>query len=214
MSIPWREQWLSEMARSMEVLFGADDKFREKAYRVTCGWPSKHATGTRKVRVGECHRADVSADGRFELFVSPLLAEPLDVAGTLCHELAHVVAGVEAGHKAPFVKVCRAVGLTAGKPSQAGPGPLLNDQLRKLIDRLGPYPHAAMKPPVKAKAERPPSSLRLACLECGCVVSIGAKWLAESGPPTCGCGGVMDASPEVLEAILEHGDGLRTRRVV
>jgi hypothetical protein len=52
MSIPWREQWLSELARSMEVLFGADDKFREKAYRVTCGWPSKHATGTRKVRVG------------------------------------------------------------------------------------------------------------------------------------------------------------------
>ncbi len=182
-----REQWLTDVAKQVEPVFKG---FLVPPYRVTCGWPSRHALSVRKRMVGQCHGAKSSSAGLFELFISPVLAKPLEVAGTLCHEMAHVAAGVEAAHGSGFVKVCKHVGLTKGKPTSVMPGDRLEERLRKIIAVQGAYPHSAVVP-VQKEVLRVKKSVTLECGGCGCKVSISTKWLAEAGAPTCACGGEM-----------------------
>lgn len=177
-----REGWLTELAKKAEPLFKG---FHLPDYRVTCGWPSRNAMGNKSRRIGECHGAKSSKGGVFELFISPTIEKPLEVAGVLCHELAHVAAGIEAAHGKFFVRVCKTVGLTKGKPTQVMPGADLNDKLQKLIDPLGSYPHSAIVPVLKPV--KPSSTLSLEC-PCGCRVSMGKKWANEVGYPVCACG--------------------------
>ena len=143
-----REGWLTEVSRGMEYLFKG---FSLSKYRVTCGWPCVGALSKAR-RVGECHGAKSSKDGVFELFISPVLDDPLEVAGTVCHELAHVAAGIDARHGSGFVKVCRHVGLTKGKPMSASPGPYLEERLGKLLLPLGPYPTPPCSLPASPKS--------------------------------------------------------------
>lgn len=183
-----REGWLTEMVERMrlDVFRG----FRLGKVRATCGWPCKGALSARR-RIGECHGAESSSDGTFELFISPLIAKVDDVVGTLCHEVAHVAAGIKAAHGAGFKRVCAHVGLTRGKPMSASPGDRLADKLRTLAAPLGPYPHAAMNP-VGRKVERKSSVVALECAdECGCRVTMSRKMLEEHGSPTCPCGGEL-----------------------
>ena len=177
-----REAWLTELAAKAQLLFSG---FSLPPYRVTCGWPSKNAMGSKARRVGECHSAKSSRGGVFELFISPTLDKPLEVAGVLCHELAHVAAGIEAAHGKFFVRVCRAVGLTKGKPTSVMPGALLNEKLDKILQPLGEYPHKAIVP--TGRIAKPSSTLSLEC-PCGCRVSMGKKWANEVGYPVCACG--------------------------
>jgi hypothetical protein len=182
-----REGWLTELAKMVHPIFKG---FTIPAYRVTCGWPSKFPLGARKRRIGECHGAKSSKGGVYELFISPVLDKPIEVAGVVCHELTHVAAGVEAGHERGFVKVARHIGLTKGKPTQAMPGPLLEEKLEKLISTLGQYPHQALSPIMQVK-ETELKDLTVKCPGCGCRARMSIKWLEEAGVPTCGCGTPM-----------------------
>lgn len=178
-----REAWLTEMAEACRPLFGAR---KLGSFRVTCGWPCRMATSPTRRRVGECHGPGSSQDGRFEIFISPVLHVPLEVAGTVCHELAHVGAGIDAGHGPQSRKLCRYVGLTKGRPTSVGPGPVLDEKLRKIADRLGPYPHSPMRPTERPKTSAP-NVTAMEC-ECGCRISMSKKMLTEYGPPKCACG--------------------------
>lgn len=182
-----REGWLSELARMVQPIFKG---FTLPQYRVTCGWPSMHALGRKKRRIGECHGARSSKGGMYELFISPLLDKPLEVAGVVCHELTHVAAGVEAGHERGFVRVAKHIGLTKNKPTQAMPGPNLEAKLEKFIARLGQYPHQAIQPYMKL-VERGVKDLGVICPGCGCRFRMSIKWIEEAGLPTCGCGTPM-----------------------
>ncbi len=180
-----REAWLTEMAKQITPMFAG---MRLAEYRVTCGWPCKNALGRGATRVGECHSPKSSKGAYHEIFISPLLDKPLEVAGTLTHELAHVAAGVEAAHGKKFVAVCKHVGLTKGKATQVMPGTYLDERLNRLIEQVGQYPHTALVPLMKTK-EAKVTSLSLECVDCGCKASIGIKWVELSGLPVCGCGG-------------------------
>ncbi len=178
-----REGWLTAVAMAVRPVFkplGLPD------YRVTCGWPSRRGLGVKSRVVGECHGISSTPGNIAQIFISPLIAEPLEVAGTLCHELAHAVAGSAAGHGPGYVKVCRAVGLTEGRPTVVMPGEILRSRLSRVVERLGPYPHVAMTP--RMKAVKPgEKAVTLSCPDCGCVVRITADWLEDAGPPLCGC---------------------------
>jgi hypothetical protein len=180
-----REQWLTDMALQVRPLFSA---FRIDPYRVSCGWPSSKGLAGRGGVVGECTGKEASQGGVYEIFISPLLDKPLEVAGTLCHELAHVAAGVGAQHGKEFVRVCKYVGLTKGKPTHVMPGDRLNDRLSKLIDIQGAYPHQRIQP-ILRRVERTSTTARLLCTVCGCRLSMSFKWLESVGMPRCGCGG-------------------------
>lgn len=182
-----REAWLTAVADRVSPLYA---QYQLKPYRVTMGWPCRNALGTRARRVGECHGLESSKGGVHEIFISPVLADPLEVAGTVCHEMAHVAAGIDAGHKGMFIRVCNYVGLTKGKPTQAMPGMALTRQLGQIIKDLGPYPHSAMSPKGKLKKVEV-KDLTLRCPKCECKVRMSIKWLDRAGPPVCGCGATM-----------------------
>ena len=183
-----REAWLNELGKQITPLFTAGKAFPIKPFRVTCGWPCRHALGVKRRVLGQCFAAENSSapnGGIHELFISPLLDKPLEVAGVLTHEIAHVAAGIKAGHGSWFVKVCKHVGLTKGKPTSVLPGEKLNEQLTKLLDKLGPYPHQAMIPST-VQTTKSPTSITLQCQSCECLIRITFSWIEKSGIPVCG----------------------------
>ncbi len=159
------------------------------AVRLSCGWPSKGATTSRNRRIGECWSERCSADGTREVFVSPTLADPVEVGAVLVHELVHAAGYV--GHGADFAKVARALGLT-GRMTATVAGERLTADLAAITSELGPYPHATLTP---GQDDRKQSTrlLKVQCPDedCGYTVRVTAKWL-EVGFPTCPCGTVME----------------------
>lgn len=183
-----REEWLTRLAAQIAPLFKG---FTVGPYRVTCGWPSRSALSRKAPVIGQCFYPRVLKDdtkeGYHEIFISPVLEDSIEVAGTLAHEMVHVVAGQKAGHTKVFVEVGRHIGLTKGKPTSLGPGDELVERLRDMVDKLGAYPHRKILPRLK---EKPPGTkeIPLVCMLCGCGVRISDKWLAEAGLPVCACG--------------------------
>lgn len=182
-----RESWLNELASMIHPMFKG---WGMKPYRLTCGWPCRGGLGRRRRVVGECHALESSKAGIHEIFISPTLEKPDMVAGTVCHEMAHVAAGIKAAHGKDFVKVCRAVGLTSGRATSVMPGPLLEKRLERILMKMGPYPHSAVMPALKPC--KPRTSVSLTCPACPCRVTMGLKCFQEIGPPTCACGSEME----------------------
>lgn len=178
-----REAWLTDVAKRIEPLFKGSTF---KPYRLTCGWPCVNGLSPRRRRVGECHNITCSRGGVYELFISPVLDDPLEVAGTVTHELAHVLAGTEAAHGKGFVRFCRHVGLTKGRPTEAMPGKDLEGKIKEILTGLPSYPHKALVPTAKPRREPRPRPVKLVCA-CGCKVTMSADDFAGVGVPTCAC---------------------------
>jgi hypothetical protein len=193
----WREEWLSELAKCVHPIFKG---FAMAPYRLTCGWPCRNGLGRRRRTVGECHARESSKEGVHEIFISPVLDEPLEVAGTVCHELAHVAAGIKAGHGKGFVTGARHSGLTRNRPTSAMPSSILESRLRKMLESLGPYPHSAVLPALRMRPAKPRTSVKLTCPSCQCVVTIGISNLKSAGLPTCGCGTLFTGGLDADEA--------------
>jgi hypothetical protein len=125
------------------------------------------------------------------VIISATISDEATVLGTLIHELVHVTVGVEHGHKAPFRKAMRAVGLE-GKPTATVPGAELLAAIKKWTDG-DPYPHKALgKSMTDGKKKQSTRLLKLECPKCGCKVRTTAKWIDEHGPVwPCPCGGEL-----------------------
>ncbi len=184
-----REAWLMALAAKLRPAFEAVKAPVPVEVRLSCGWPSKGATASRNRRIGECWSERCSADGTREVFVSPTLADPVEVGAVLVHELVHAAGYM--GHGADFAKVARALGLT-GRMRATVAGERLRAELAAIVSELGPYPHATLTP---GQDERKQSTrlLKVQCPDegCGYTVRVTAKWL-EVGFPTCPCGTVME----------------------
>lgn len=180
--MPNREHWLTEMANRIESIFVG---FDVAPYRISCSWP---VGGWNKI-LGQCFGAKHSVAGYHELFISPTVDDSLAVAGTICHEMAHIVAGVHHNHGSRFVEVCDHAGITKGKAPYRVPGTSLNARLAKWIIEVGKYPHDRIVPATRARVVVP-SMVKLQC-PCGCLATMPIKWLNRAGPPTCGCGKLM-----------------------
>lgn len=183
-----REGWLTLVAACLEESIFAD--FVLAPYRLACGWPSRDAASKHGRCLGECHALQASQSGVHEIFISPTLAERLEVAGVVCHELAHVVAGVAAQHGTDYLRVCRHIGLTRGEARSIMPGIALNRQLKKIVSGLPSYPHRPLSP-CRRKPARSSGNVRLLCGLCGCRIYTSRHWLRRVGLPRCGCGGVV-----------------------
>lgn len=117
----------------------ADWELRLPPFKVSVGWPK----GARKA-IGQCFPGIACQDGAtHHMFISPALEVAGDVLHVLLHELIHAAVGTTAGHKGPFVKLCKAVGLvkpwTATTPSEG-----LAERLAEIAKSLGPYPHVML----------------------------------------------------------------------
>ena len=184
-----REAWLTALVARLRPAFDKVGAPVPAEVRISCGWPSKGATASRNRRIGECWHAQCSADGTREVFISPTLADPVDVAAVVVHELVHAAGYM--GHGRDFAKVAKALGLT-GPMTATVAGEELGWYLLALVDELGSYPHAMLTP---GENERKQSTrlLKVQCPdeECGYTVRVTAKWL-EVGYPVCPCGTTME----------------------
>ncbi len=149
-------------------------------YRIGCGWP----TFKRDKTGAECWSPKQSADGTYEIFMSPKYADPVLLLKILTHELCHTVVGIEAKHKRDFISIARSVGLVAPwkSPIMAGEVALV---LGKIAGQLGPYPHAVLTSPGRAGKKQSTRMIKLTCPECDYVIRTTRKHLDEKGAPIC-----------------------------
>ncbi len=149
----------------------ADDKWirqtREKRLCFLFEWGNslvdKVAVGQKRATIGQCFPPTMCRDGVPQIFISPRIADSIDVLGTLLHELVHAAVGCQFGHRKEFSQAARRMGLE-GPPTATVVGKELRPLLQAYVDRGGPYPHAAIIP--RRKEEKPGSRLRL--YECCC----------------------------------------------
>lgn len=181
-----REQWLALMVDALRDDFHVIGCPVPDKVRVSCGWPSRSALGTGKRRIGEAWSPRSSADGTHETFLSPCLADPIEVGAVLVHELVHHAVGCEHGHKGPFRKVALAMGL-AGKMTATVASDALRQRLHAIVERIGPYPHAKLDG-ASGRKKQGTRMLKVACPACGCLCRMTRQWLDDAGAPQCACG--------------------------
>src|SRR6187399_1756758 len=138
-SIADRESWLNAFVEHARPHFEAAGFPIPINTRVSIGLPS---TGYRSNVIGECFAPAASADGHFEIIISPKVSEgDARVADILTHELCHAAAGMD--HGKAFGTLARALGLegplrttTAGEAWFAWAAPVLAE--------LGPMDFGAL----------------------------------------------------------------------
>ncbi len=134
------------------------------------------------------------ANVHIEIFVSPCIGKALDAAGVLAHELCHAALPANAGHKKPFIQLGEAIGLE-GNPREMLPGAALRAKLSKLINEVGPFPHATLdltKMPKKSSRKR---WIKITCPGCEWAGKTTQMHI-DAGLPTCHCGEQMEAADQ------------------
>lgn len=148
-----REKWLQKAAHEMGEWIGEATDIVVPDVYVSVGFGTGSKCQLDKV-LGACWKAEYSADGKPQVFVSPLLySEPWakdGVLAVLLHELCHAAVGVEAKHGLPFRRVAEAIGLLPPwRSTNVSEG--LAERLKGLAESLGKFPHAPMTLPEQAK---------------------------------------------------------------
>ena len=189
-----RETWLAGAAVLLQSdvfpAAGIDaSSWEARKYRLSCGFPIGYRgnrVGTAvKTILGQAFDPSISADGTFEVFINPVLDQPVDVLSVLVHELIHVAAGIQCGHRGEFARIARAVGLE-GALTATVPGADLRDKLELIAATLGAYPHARIDP--NARKKQSTRLLKLSCTECGWVARVSAMQgnrLGSNSPCPC-----------------------------
>lgn len=186
-----REGWLSDALNLMSPRIKAAGYSLPEKVKLACGFPVG-SRGGKKV-LAQCIAPEASAEGITEMFVSPVLSDPLTVLGAALHEAGHACVGVKAGHGPAFKAFCAAMGLT-GKATEAMPGDDCRRWLREeILPMLGAYPHAAVDP--NARKKQGTRMIKLVCPETGYTCRTTKKWLA-LGVPTSPAGFKMEVQEE------------------
>jgi hypothetical protein len=172
-----REEWLYNATTALRQHFALAGYTIPDNVRATCGFPSRKGTGNRKA-LGQCW-ADTASDGKvFEIFISPVVSDALNVADILAHELAHATAGLDCGHKGKFAKVARAIGLE-GKLTATIAGDAFKQWFA--AQAFGPYPHEALNANGNAAPKQATRLVKAECPEC---LAEGAPYIVRASQST------------------------------
>lgn len=136
-----RETWLNRLASLMAP------KFEELGHplpkvRIAIGFTGSKS-GEDKV-AGVCWHKSASADGHFEIFISPDRCDNMEVAAILAHELSHAAVGFEHGHKGAFAKLVAALGMVRPFTCSVA-GEQFKEWAAPFLQQLGELPHAPLK---------------------------------------------------------------------
>lgn len=176
-----REDWLNKAVNELSGLF-AEAGYSVPAVKVSVGWPGG---GNKRTRIGECWTTAAAKDGVNNLFVSPQVDSPTKVLEILAHELIHAIDDCQHGHRGPFVKMGKAIGLK-GPWTATTASPELAETLCEIAAKLGDYPHGAMSVSSAAKKQST-RMLKVECLTTGYTLRTTRKWLEQYGAPICPC---------------------------
>ena len=101
-----REDWLTAAINELKPFFLINGVSISDRIRVSCALPS-NAKRTNFKSVGECFPNTNSGDGHYEIFISPVLADPVKVFETLIAMLCHTAKGA-LNHGKPYQKIADA----------------------------------------------------------------------------------------------------------
>ena len=181
-----RDQWF---AAALTGPHGLRAAFKDAGHpldaetiRISTGFPSRGAGRGNKQTIGQCWDQARIKDNICQIYISPVLADPLKVLGVLVHELVHAAVGCKHGHKAPFKQAATALGLT-GKMTSTTESPELVARLAVLAERLGPYPHAALD--LTGRKKQTTRMIKTECEPCGYIARLSRKAIDEHGAPIC-----------------------------
>ena len=196
-----REEWLIAAADQLRARVFSPKDFEVPAFQVSVGWPA--GKGTRSSTIGQCFNRAWNEQGDPSIFISPVLKDPLELLACLAHEMIHAWDDCASGHKGPFLRTFREIGM-AGKATEVGVGDELKAILSEVAEVLGKYPHGKLSKggaagtPVAPK--RDTNRQLLVLCEPGVTegldkkeiykVRTTQKWLDEVGFPICPCHGV------------------------
>ena len=179
-----REAWLNEALTKLRPWFKdkAGVQIPDDA-RVSVGFPGG---GSARKRIGECWARSQSKDKVNEIFISPVLSDPIRMLDVLVHEAVHAVDDCQSGHKEAFKRTALAVGLE-GKMTATHAGEELKAELERIIGVLPPLTHGALD--LSSRKKQPTRLVKLECDGCGMIIRTTAKWIEQTGNPDCACGG-------------------------
>lgn len=185
----FREEWLHNAVTELRSLFAEID-IDVPTVRVAAGWPSARGTSLKKRVLGECWKPVASADGVSQIFMNPMEDDVVKILGVLAHELIHAWDKGENGHKGPFVRAAREVGLT-GPWTATSVGDELRPRLEQIAETLGEYPHSKLTPTLSGKKPQSTRMLKVQCPVCDYTVRTTQKWI-DAGLPSCPDGDEME----------------------
>lgn len=181
-----REQWLVRATDILRSGLFRDHGATVPNVRLSVGFPG----GTRgKKAIGQIWFAQAIADGIPQVFVSPIIGDPVRALDILVHELVHACHPT-AGHKGAFKRLATAVGLV-GKMTATIAGPELKAKLEALSAELGPFPHGEISMANRPTKTQTTRLVKVACPSCEYPVRVTRKWLDDMGAPSCPCGETM-----------------------
>ena len=176
--IKLREDWL-QRATTMIVAKWQGTVTVPADVQVSCGFPGG---GSPRRRIGECWPRSRSERKVNQIFISPLLGDPLVALDVLGHELLHAADDCKSGHGRDFTRNSKKVGYTGGKHSEATPA--TKEWLDSIIAEIGPYPHGAVK--LSAKKSKTSAGLhKYLCTTCDDVLYTTEKNVTIFGAPCC-----------------------------
>lgn len=196
-----REEWLTQAVARLAPVFTSVG-LNIPALRVSCGFPSRGGLAIKKKIIGECWDGLCAADGKPQLFISPMLCDAATAGGvlaTLVHEMVHASIGCKLKHGPQFKRAMKKVGLE-GKPTATSADTAMVEHFGKILVELGPYPHSELK----FLKERKVQTTRMHKAECDCcgyTVRLAKKW-ADFGPPIC----PTDKKPLTMD-VLDESEG-------
>ena len=184
-----REDWLYAFLEEAKPHFDRRDFIVPTNIRIGVGFTSKGHGKTRKSPIlGEAWAAEASEDGTHEIIITPEISEPVEVAATLVHEIAHCVVGLEAKHGRDFKACVVAMGLE-GKPSATHAGENFLIWAEDIIRRLGDYPHHRLSGASSAPKKQKCRQLKGTCMCEEPLIVRASKEVALTGQITCSaCG--------------------------
>lgn len=185
-----REAWLNAAVDKLRTeIFG--EKYPVPEVRVSVGWPG--GRGPKANTIGQCWPGESASDSVGQIFISPVLAEPVKVLETLVHEMVHAInhANGETGHRAPFKSIAERVGLE-GKMTSTHAGEMLAAKLSEIAEVLGTYPHAAINLESKPRVQKTYMLKFVSPQEPDFFVRMTASKLEEYGAPRDPWGNEME----------------------
>jgi len=184
-----REAWLNEALKHLNPWFKdrAGVEIPTDA-RVSVGFPGG---GSARKRIGECWARSQSKDKVNEIFISPVLSDPIRMLDVLVHEVVHAVDDCQSGHKEEFKKIAVKAGLE-GKMTATHAGEELKAELERIIGVLPPLTHGALD--LSNRKKQPTRLVKLECDSCGMIIRTTIKWIEQTGNPACACGGHFHGS--------------------
>lgn len=179
-----REQWLNAAIDLLRPVFQkrAGVRLPEKI-RISCGWTS---AGKRGKRIGECWGSKSSADGTFEMFISPILgSDDIQVLGVVTHEAVHAGVGLEQKHGPVFKRAATAMGLEGKMTATTESDAFKKEIAAPLLKTLGKYPHAVLRGGLSSgPGKQTTRLLKVFCPGCDYTLRITQKWI-DIAVPAC-----------------------------